>query len=90
MADQNMAKDKENVVPLYSKEPEFVADEQILTRLKESSAIEDQLTVFLMEPHEGELFTPDVDPTGLWYSFARPKAQALLKRFDVKPKDSSS
>ena len=63
---------------------------QMMVKLKESTAIEDHVDCILMEPHEGELFTPDVDPTGLWYSFARPKAQAILKRFDVKSKDSSS
>jgi hypothetical protein len=77
-----MAKEKDKEpVSLYSKDPEFIADEVKLAELKQSITIEDQLTVLLMEYNEEE--------SGLWYSFARPKAQAILQRFNVTEKDHS-
>lgn len=65
---------------------EFTAEAQKLEELKKSSNIVDMLTVVLMEAHVGEAFN-DADPFGLWYNFARPKAVAIMERFNVTVRD---
>lgn len=62
----------------------FAAEEAKMQELKKSSSIEDQLTALLMEDHEPG------DAVGLWYSFAKPKARAILDQFNVTNKETSS
>ncbi len=65
---------------------EFAGEEEKLNELKLSTDILDQLTVILMEAQLGE----EKDNFGLWYSFARPKAIAIMRKFDVRVRDESS
>jgi hypothetical protein len=64
---------------------EFAGEEKKLAKLRLSQDITDQLTIILMEAQLGE----EKDCFGLWYSFARPKALAIMKRFNVTDKSSS-
>lgn len=68
----------------------FAGEDEKLTELRKSQFIVDQLTVVLMEAHTGETPSPGNDNFGLYYSFARPKALAIMERFNVTAKDSSS
>lgn len=77
-------------VPINLSSPEFADDEAKLVELKQSKEIVDQLTVILMEPHAGKAFSDECDSSGLWYAFARPKAIAIVKRFNVINRDHSS
>ena len=83
-------KKKEDVIQFFSAKAEFAAEEEKLKELKQSSLVEDQITAILMEPHTGKPFTDEADACGLWYAFARPKALAILKRFNVTARDNGS
>ena len=63
---------------------EFAGEEAKLAELKKSDNIEDQIVVILME---SDLDKKDF--TGLWYSFAAPKAKRIVEKFDVRHKGSS-
>jgi hypothetical protein len=62
---------------------EFVEDNARILELQKSTDITDQLTLLMMEPQLGD----EADGSGLWYGFARPKAIAIMKRFNVTKKE---
>jgi hypothetical protein len=67
----------------------FAAEDAKLTELKKSDKLEDKLTVVLMEAHV-DVGDAGRDNFGLYFNFARPKALAIMERFNVTAKDSSS
>jgi hypothetical protein len=71
-------------IPLQKARNHIQEDIDKMEELRASDKIEDQLTLVLMEPHVGEPFTEESDSSGLWYTFARAKALAILKRFNVQ------
>ena len=78
-----MSKDKE----VAFKSADIFAEEDVKrAELEKSDNILDQLTAVLMTPHTGPAFTEKNDAFGLWYCFARPKAAAILEKFNVTVK----
>lgn len=75
--------DKANSMPINA----FNVEEEKLVELKQSTNVEDLLTALLMEVHAGMPFSDESDSIGLIYNFARPKAVAILKRFNVTAKE---
>jgi len=66
-------------VPFKSDRQIFAAEDEKLAELKQNTtSVEDQLIATLMEPH-----VEDKDMFGLYFSFARAKAQTILRRFNV-------
>ena len=77
---------KDGVTNFRSESEIFAEDLAKYEELKKSDRIEDKLTLVLMDPHVG---TGDDDPSGLWYTFAKAKALAIMKRFNVTDNSSS-
>lgn len=78
-------KNKE-VTPFKAPDDLFAADDAKRKELEKSDNILDLLTAVLMDTHVEGGLTPESDAFGLWYSFARPKAAAILERFNVTVK----
>jgi len=86
MAKKEEKPDLTKLFPDEGKVVEFGAvhqqEDALLTELRKSPSIEDQIIVVLMEPH----IVDEHDSSGLWYDFAKAKAQAIVKRFNVEMK----